>query len=231
MTKMRAKGRAINSGLGLPHRKVFKHLPWILLDPGHGGIINGEYQTKGKRSPVWEDGRQLFEGEFNRRVVAEVINLLHTAGYPYYDIVNSHEDKPLRERSKTASEFYHNETNDCILISVHANAGEGTGFEIFTSPGETSADPMADIMLAAFTAEFPELRMRSDDSDGDNDKEAKFHMIVNTPMPAMLIECAFMDTYTPDCELMLSDKGITRFAKAIYYGIHAIYKNIENGKI
>ena len=39
----------------------------VLLDNGHGGIINGEYQTPGKRSPVWADGSQLFEGEFNRR--------------------------------------------------------------------------------------------------------------------------------------------------------------------
>ena len=28
----------------------------ILLDAGHGSIINGHYQTAGKRSPIWEDG-------------------------------------------------------------------------------------------------------------------------------------------------------------------------------
>ena len=32
---------------------------WI-LDNGHGGIIEGEYQTAGKRSPVWDDGSQLY---------------------------------------------------------------------------------------------------------------------------------------------------------------------------
>ena len=37
---------------------------WI-LDNGHGGMIDGVYQTPGKRSPVWPDGTQLFEGEFN----------------------------------------------------------------------------------------------------------------------------------------------------------------------
>ena len=47
---------------------------WI-LDNGHGGIIDGEYQTPGKRSPKWEDGTQLFEGEFNRAVVKRIIKL------------------------------------------------------------------------------------------------------------------------------------------------------------
>ncbi|MCG9704983.1 hypothetical protein [Photobacterium damselae] len=40
--------------------------PLFILDAGHGGIINGQYQTAGKRSPIWSDGSQLFEGEFKR---------------------------------------------------------------------------------------------------------------------------------------------------------------------
>ena len=35
-----------------------------LLDPGHGGMIDGEYQTAGKRSPEFEFG-QYFEGVGN----------------------------------------------------------------------------------------------------------------------------------------------------------------------
>ena len=33
-----------------------------LLDPGHGGIIDGVYQTAGKRSPKFPDGSVLYEG-------------------------------------------------------------------------------------------------------------------------------------------------------------------------
>ena len=50
-----------------PHQAESKYL-WI-LDNGHGGMIDGVYQTPGKRSPVWPDGTQLFEGEFNRAIV------------------------------------------------------------------------------------------------------------------------------------------------------------------
>ena len=46
-----------------------------LLDPGHGGFIDGVYQTAGKRSPEFPDGSQLYEGEFNRDVVARIMDL------------------------------------------------------------------------------------------------------------------------------------------------------------
>ena len=34
----------------------------VLLDAGHGGMVNGNYVTPGKRSPKWNDLPQLFEG-------------------------------------------------------------------------------------------------------------------------------------------------------------------------
>jgi hypothetical protein len=48
---------------------------WI-LDNGHGGMIDGVYQTPGKRSPVWPDGTQLFEGEFNRAIVKRLLLMI-----------------------------------------------------------------------------------------------------------------------------------------------------------
>ena len=44
-----------------------------LLDPGHGGMIDGVYQTKGKRSPSFDDGVVLYEGEFNRAVTKQIL--------------------------------------------------------------------------------------------------------------------------------------------------------------
>ena len=46
-----------------------------LLDPGHGGFIDGVYQTAGKRSPEFPDGSRLYEGEFNRDVVSRIMDL------------------------------------------------------------------------------------------------------------------------------------------------------------
>ena len=44
-----------------------------LLDPGHGGLIDGVYQTRGKRSPPFADGSILYEGVFNRDVVSRIL--------------------------------------------------------------------------------------------------------------------------------------------------------------
>ncbi len=58
----------------------------IILDAGHGGMINGKYQTKGKRSPTWEDGSVLYEGECNRQIKDRVMELMQFHNMPYYDV-------------------------------------------------------------------------------------------------------------------------------------------------
>ena len=190
----------------------------LLFDPGHGGIIDGKYQTSGKRSPVWEDGRQLFEGEFNRAIVERLMILCKRREWPCTNLVPVNDDIPLRDRTDLANAIY--KTNKtAVLISVHANAGGGTGFEVFTSPGQTKSDEYAESIILSLEKEFPELKLRDDESDGDHDKEARFHMLTKSHCPAVLIECAFMDTLNPDCELLMSEQGRDRFAHAIFNGI------------
>jgi len=69
---------------------------------------------------------------------------------------------------------------------------------------------------------MPELRLRKDSSDGDLDKEAHFYVLKNTKMPAVLIECAFMDTLSPDFNLMMCESCRCRIADAIFNGIKNI---------
>ena len=59
---------------------------WI-LDNGHGGIIDGVYQTPGKRSPLWPDGTQLFEGEFNRAIVNRLVTMCKETGIEHVNLV------------------------------------------------------------------------------------------------------------------------------------------------
>ena len=188
----------------------------IILDNGHGGIIGGVYQTAGKRSEKWPNGQQLFEGEFNRKVVQMVATLCDTAGISNEILVPELEDISLVDRVKRCNMIYKKRL-DSVLISVHANAGGGTGYEVFTSVGQTKSDPLSEIMIDEFGKALPELRLRKDSRDGDKDKEAHFYIIRKTWSPAMLIECAFMDTYEPDCKMMLDDPN--QFARAIFRGI------------
>lgn len=92
----------------------------ILLDNGHG------YNTEGKRSPIWGDGTQLLEYEFNRDVVRRIKTKLDLFGIENVVLVPESYDVSLGERCRRANSIYDNR-KDAILISIHANAGGGTG--------------------------------------------------------------------------------------------------------
>lgn len=176
----------------------------VLLDNGHGGLINGEYQTPGKRSPVWDDGSQLFEGEFNRSIVARIIESLTALRIPYINITPETRDITLSTRIKRANDV---EDDSCFYLSVHSNAGGGKGFEVFTSPGETTSDKIATIFGEEFNKTFPDRKLRTDYSDGDLDKESSFAVIKKTRMPAVLTENFFMDNEEECKEILMSKHG------------------------
>lgn len=179
----------------------------VLLDNGHGGLINGVYQTPGKRSPVWSDGTQLFEGEFNRAIVNGIIEQLTTLKIPYVNIAPEYEDVSLAQRVSRAN-AYANEK--CFYLSVHSNAGGGTGCEVYTSIGTTKSDAIATVFAETFAGVFPERKFRADFSDGDPDKESNFYVIRNTRMPAILTENFFMDNESECKELLMTQKGRER---------------------
>lgn len=182
----------------------------VLLDHGHGGLINGVYQTPGKRSPVWGDGSQLFEGEFNRAIVARIIESLTAQKIPYINIAPEARDVKLSTRVKRANDVHE---KSCFLISVHSNAGGGKGFEVFTSPGETTSDKIATIFGKEFMKTFPDRRLRSDYSDSDLDKEKSFTIIKKTRMPAILTENFFMDNEEECKSLLMSREGRDKIAE------------------
>ena len=188
-----------------------------LFDNGHGGIINGEYQTKGKRSPVWPDGEQLFEGEFNRAIVDRLCKMCDDEGIRYHNIVPEQQDTPLKERVKRANDIYKTDKS-CIYVSIHANAGKGTGYEVFSSHGLTNSDKIAHVFHEQFRKEFDGIRMRGV-------KEAKYYVLRCTFMPAILTESFFMDTYTPDFLYLYSKVGRNRIAKAHFEAIKYIEKH------
>ena len=66
----------------------------VILDNGHG------HNTPGKCSPVWKDGSQLFEWEFNRKVVREIKIRLDNLGIENHILVPEEHDISLKERVK-----------------------------------------------------------------------------------------------------------------------------------
>jgi N-acetylmuramoyl-L-alanine amidase len=191
-----------------------------LLDNGHGGVIDGLYQTEGKRSPAWDDGSILYEGEFNRSIVNRLIELLTRERINYVNIAPELEDVSLNERVSRANAYH--DQNECIYLSIHANAGGGHGYEVYTSPGQTDSDKVATVFFDEFKNEFPDTRMRSDTLDGDVDKEANYYVLKKTRMPAILTENFFMDNEQECREYLMSRKGRDRIARAHYAAIQRI---------
>lgn len=179
----------------------------ILLDNGHGR------ETPGKCSPVWADGSQLFEYEFNRDIVHRIARLLAHRGITFDIIVHELTDIPLYVRANRANHICSVVgAKNCLLVSIHTNAGGGTGWEIWTSRGQTAADDYAEIFYRHAAGAFPEWRMRADTTDGDHDKESDFTILKKTMCPAVLTENFFMDTER-DCRFILSEEGRDQIAR------------------
>ena len=198
---------------------------WI-LDNGHGGIIDGVYQTAGKRSPVWPDGSQLFEGEFNRAIVDRLVTLCKSNGIEYVNLVDTQEDVPLSTRTSKANSIAKSSDKKCIYVSIHANGFDqesANGWSVYTSPGETKSDGIATILFEQAAREFKGEYMRKDThSDGDVDKEANFWVLAQTTMPAILSENFFM-TNSDNChKYLLSEDGRDRVAKIHFEMIQQI---------
>lgn len=178
----------------------------VILDNGHG------CDTAGKRSPKWADGTQLLEYEFARDVVKRIETLLTARNIRCKVLVPERIDISLGERVRRANRIYDDNKGKAILISIHANAGGGTGWEAWTSVGQTKSDKLATMLYARAGEYFKGWRTRTDMSDGDPDKESQFYILKHTKCPAVLTENFFMDT-EKDCRYIMSDEGRSTIAE------------------
>jgi len=183
----------------------------VILDNGHGK------NTAGKCSPIWGDGSQLFEYKFNRDIVNRISAELTALKINHKILVPELIDISLTERVRRANEIYAKD-KDSFLISVHANAGGGTGWEIFTSVGQTKSDTLASVIFVEAHKVLTTIKFRFDVNDGDMDKEADFTILKKTDCPAVLTENMFMDT-EKDCKFIMSEHGRQLITKIHVNGI------------
>ncbi len=187
----------------------------VVLDAGHGN------NTSGKRSPVWNDGSRLFEWEFNRDIVQRIANLLSQHSIPHHILTPEKYDIPLSYRCQRANALWAQDKSS-YLISIHANAGGGSGWECYTSPGYTQSDEFAKEFYHQAAYAFQDVCpirtiqgvTKLDDllAMSDPDKEANFYILTKTQCPAILTENLFMDTYA-DCKVIMSNEGRDLIAK------------------
>ena len=179
-----------------------------ILDNGHGK------ETPGKRSPQFGGNLPiLYEYEFNRDIVNRICEMCQKERIEYWLLVPEQHDIPLQERCERANRIYEETGGKCFLLSIHANAGGGTGWECYTTKGETKSDRIAETLAEQWLLEFGnEWHFRADYSDGDADKESQFYILQHTKCPAVLSENLFMDRYE-DYQFLMTEAGRERIAK------------------
>lgn len=177
----------------------------ILVDNGHGN------NTPGKRSP---DGK-LIEAIYTREIASKVVSELRRLGYDADFLTPELYDVSLLERVHRVNVKCHSRGKENVLcVSIHCNAaGSGskwmnaTGWEIWTSPGKTKSDDLADHFMSMAKRHFEGQTIREwKQVDGERDKEAKFTILTDTLCPAVLTENFFMDSKM-DVKYLLSTEG------------------------
>jgi N-acetylmuramoyl-L-alanine amidase len=186
---------------------------WI-IDNGHGR------DTKGKRSPEWDNGKQLFEFQFNRKVVDLLLYMLDDTDIEYTELVPELKDVSLRKRTRRANKVAKRSDKPCIFVSVHGNAYSDqnvNGIETFHYPGSEDGFTVADI--------FQEHLIKRTGWNNRGVKEAKFAVLKHTRMPAILTENGFYTNYG-ECMKMLSETWQRKIAQAHFDAIREIEEDL-----
>lgn len=187
---------------------------WI-IDNGHGE------DTPGKRSPVWEDGSQLLEYDFDRDVANEIQIELDKLGIKNTLLVPECNDISLSERVRRANAL----ENDLpeILVSIHGNGSdeypEANGIETFYY--SNNGKQIASIFQKSLI-EHTGLRDRGI-------KTANFYIIKRTSMPAILTENGFF-TNEYECKKMMGWEFKNKVVKAHVNAIKKI-EDIGYGEV
>ena len=172
----------------------------ILTDPGHGGKDSGA---------VSKDG-YLLEKDVVLKVGSRINHLLDIRGLSSGMTRTDDSFITLQNRVQDA------DRRGADILSIHCNAGGGSGIEVFTTHGQTDSDEWATLVLEELSKEFPNQVLRTDYSDGDPDKEAKFTVLRNKKS-AILVELGFIDTAMG--KAFLADSLIQeRLAQAVVKG-------------
>ena len=171
----------------------------IYLDPGHGGSDPGAV------------GNGLQEKDVNLKIALKVRDILNRE-YEGHDIKMS--------RIKDVTKSLNARTNEAnawgadYYLSIHINAGGGAGFESFiyngSYSGKKETDRLRDIIH--------DVIMEEVDFKDRGKKEANFHVLRETAMPASLTENGFIDNPN-DAQKLKSDAFLNRIARGHAEGL------------
>ena len=176
-------------------------VPKIYIDPGHGGTDPGA------------SANGLQEKNVTLNIALQVRNILtstYGAGVAVRMSRTTDITRSLQFRTDDANAWGAN-----IFISIHINAGGGTGFESYRYPGVGSTTVrLHNLMHSNVIAGMRTVASVTDRGQ----KTANFHVLRETVMPAVLTENLFVDTVA-DANKLKNPAFITATARGHANGI------------
>ncbi|WP_066633028.1 N-acetylmuramoyl-L-alanine amidase [Desulfolucanica intricata] len=169
----------------------------IVIDPGHGGADPGSV------------GNGLREKDLNLTVALRVNNLLKNYDVDVMLTRSGDQEVSLYERAAFA-----NRNNADYFVSVHTNAGGGTGFESFI---HTNAFDRTEKLRAIIHKQVADYYLVNGFPDRGK-KQANFAVLRETNMPAVLLENLFIDN-EKDAAALKDKKFLDGLADAIVQGL------------
>ena len=166
----------------------------------------------GHNSHVTGASKYLNELNEDRKVKNEVIRLLKAQGHTVYDCTDDSGTTQNANLSNIVKKC--NAHSVDLDVSIHLNAGGGTGVEAYIYPGSSSKDEATRICSKVSSALGIKNRGVKDGSS--------LYVVRHTNAPAVLVECCFVDN-TTDRDHWDANKC----AKAIVEGI--LNKTVSSG--
>ena len=168
----------------------------VFIDPGHGGSDTGAVANG------------LQEKNVNLQIATRIRDLL-IAEYNNISILMSRtgdQTVSLTDRTNAANAW-----GADYYLSIHINAGGGTGFESYIYPNVGAPTTTYQDMIH-------EEILRQVDFYNRGKKQANFHVLRETYMPALLTENGFIDNAT-DANKLKQSSYIERIARGHVNGL------------
>lgn len=172
-----------------------KKIKTIVIDPGHGGEDNGAAWGFAEEDDINLGIAFLLRCELEKKGFEVLMTRTH--------------DAPVSLFQRT---YYANKAKADLFVSIHCDAFHQTsarGMTVHVYSGSVRSRGIASAISASLTNRFPDHRDRGV-------KESNFHVLRETDMPAVLVECEFLSNpetrrflREPEHQLSLA-RGITR---------------------